>query len=80
MRKLFKRLRGQLFIIIATKFQDFVCKRYKVQCNRCRYYKGVPYVPGNAPCSFWNIGAVMSYDFCSRFKGINKDEEPEDEI
>ena len=40
-------------------------------CNTCQYYDGVHNVAGNAPCSFWNIGAVMWNDFCLRWKGEN---------
>lgn len=40
-------------------------------CNTCQYYEGVHNVAGLAPCSFWNIGAVMWNDFCLRWKGEN---------
>lgn len=40
-------------------------------CNTCQWYEGVHNTPGLAPCSFWNIGAVMWNDFCLRWKGKN---------
>lgn len=40
-------------------------------CNTCQYYDGVHNSAGHAPCSFWNIGAVMWNDFCSRWEKEN---------
>ena len=50
---------------VATKEKE---KTHILQCNHCKHYEGVHNVAGHAPCSFWNIGAVLYNDFCSRFE------------
>ena len=44
-----------------------------VRCNQCKHYEGVHGVPGNAPCAFWGIGAVMWDDFCKRGERYDTD-------
>lgn len=58
--------------INALKAQKSMKSNYEYQCNKCKFYEGVHYVQGHAPCSFWNIGGVMWNDYCSRFSQFTK--------
>lgn len=44
------------------------------RCNECKYYQGVKFVQGVAPCSFWGIGGVSWKDYCSRWETCNAKE------